>query len=1047
MTWVSQGYGSTFNQKPYWIMSGTGMGISASTVAEKAAMHWLDYRDVSNTFYSDKTYQISTYARHTFNTTTFSVTFATEKFEYLTSKGTFRGLTGYNYFYSSPQRNTTTTTYLTYNANGLFGTWSSVSAPPRIYDVKINELKWSIQGFSWFKVNKESFSPSPIVPGVSLLDINASDSLGWHYDSTNNLFLWNDRQIVDNNIQPAGGPYGFKGATSGYRQNNYISRFIGYQFFNLYFDYQKIGGTYSDGVSIYLSPSLPSSDASVTTQPSNSVLLATMTQSGSTYSYFFGLQGGQYLYFVASKTTLTGVGSYSMILSNIKVEGAYHPGNNRQYLTTNYGTYSDPTTLVPIGLTGATYSAYVGIGNSVNATFSLTINQIFSKLGNGKFKAGIWENGVWNSGWRYDENVHEFYEIGRFFDYEKSKIWRFIISGPESSALAFEVGDKVSIGNIVAIDVNENRKLIKSYFTIISKSTDSIVVELINNFPLRRIEKDSSNHRILVTKNVWLSGGFLNGYFKGIWNYGIFKGYPLITEMYDTHWVDGVFDGGHFYSEYHTTNFVDTLWSSGGKVGLTFSEKHKLATGDILTINKTDKTINPEYDGTASVTSVVNEYHIVTDLNWGQNSTLESGTVSTTISSGVVQNFDFDSKNISRVTSVQSDDSAAVFIYNSWLDTNYYNTSAINIGKPQSLINSLSRNPYSINNLYGYPTNDVLSSDSKFRDSFSTTYRDYRLGVKYKIYNDYIGDASSFEEYFGPTGPEAAMFINKGWTYSSSSVSSITFSRTIDVGEEPITGKELKVEFVGGGGVLDITNPPTESIIRGTPNRSIFEIEKQRYTVIEFDVLTYSVNTTYYYEYINEISNDLFIEPIISFDNINKVIRNISPIGYEPTPTTYPTKYLPIYSNVNHLLTPDVKKVEYFYNKRYLSMNFKGGGLYGSSQSSVIMDNLKLYEIDMVPFFQYFTIENINKSVQVPYQGIAPFIDYSDSNFDFIDSISVGLGSIQVVSSNVAISGVGQSIGGVSIQGVGGVSTPGVGVYSGPGGIGNQSIFIQEDTP
>ena len=79
----------------------------------------------------------------------------------------------------------------------------------------------------------------------------------------------------------------------------------------------------------------------------------------------------------------------------------------------------------------------------------------------------------------------------------------------------------------------------------------------------------------------------------------------------------------------------------------------------------------------------------------------------------------------------------------------------------------------------------------------------------------------------------------------------------------------------------------------------------------------------------------------------------------------------------------------------------------------------------MVPFFQYFTIGNINKSVQVPYQGIAPLIDYTDSNFDFIDSISVGLSSIQVVSSNIAVSGVGQSIGGVSVQGTSNVTEVG----------------------
>ena len=43
-----------------------------------------------------------------------------------------------------------------------------------------------------------------------------------------------------------------------------------------------------------------------------------------------------------------------------------------------------------------------------------------------------------------------------------------------NSVSKFEIGDKISIGNIVAIDVNEERKIIKGYFTIISKSKNSI---------------------------------------------------------------------------------------------------------------------------------------------------------------------------------------------------------------------------------------------------------------------------------------------------------------------------------------------------------------------------------------------------------------------------------------------------------------------------------------------------------------------------------------------------------------------------------------------
>ena len=100
------------------------------------------------------------------------------------------------------------------------------------------------------------------------------------------------------------------------------------------------------------------------------------------------------------------------------------------------------------------------------------------------------------------------------------------------------------------------------------------------------------------------------------------------------------------------------------------------------------------------------------------------------------------------------------------------------------------------------------------------------------------------------------------------------------------------------------------------------------------------------------------------------------------------------------------------------------GTLNGYYQSKIIMDNLKYYEIDMIPFFQYFTDDNIYKGVSVPWQGIAPFIDYTSSNFSFIDNISIGLGSVQTSQSFTPISGVGISIG--SIGGGGGFGLGGV---------------------
>jgi len=68
-----------------------------------------------------------------------------------------------------------------------------------------------------------------------------------------------------------------------------------------------------------------------------------------------------------------------------------------------------------------------------------------------------------------------------------------------------------------------------------------------------------------------------------------------------------------------------------GKVGLTFSAVHNLQVGDILILDKDNKTINQSYDGTCSVTQVVNTFQIRTDINYGLTPTTgtEPGVVTT----------------------------------------------------------------------------------------------------------------------------------------------------------------------------------------------------------------------------------------------------------------------------------------------------------------------------------------------------------------------------------------------------------------------------------
>ena len=212
---------------------------------------------------------------------------------------------------------------------------------------------------------------------------------------------------------------------------------------------------------------------------------------------------------------------------------------------------------------------------------------------------------------------------------------------------------------------------------------------------------------------------------------------------------------------------------------------------------------------------------------------------------------------------------------------------------------------------------------------------------------------------------------------------------------------------------------------------------KRRYSIVEFDIASYSI-PEFYYTHDNQNSADAVL-PVIHFNNLNYTI-----IGNEYTPMIY----LPISQNIDHLFVDNTfrldsieetspqrwggfgsnqntKRYEYFYNKTDLMMQFYGNGDSGGSQSDIIVDNLKMYEVDMIPFFQYFLDNNIYKGVQVPYQALAPYIDYSNSNFVFLDNISLGLDSIETEQSFDPIIGVAPGIGDIDLDsGVGGPFIP-----------------------
>ena len=1153
----------------------------------------------------------------------FSAPFTTDKVSLRDTVLTNGGVRFYTY--NTPNHTLSTNTLVSYGVDNSF-TQSAV-----IYSTT-NELNFLINGFREFTYLDRNIATS-------------SQPSGWFYDvmpgdsePSYNIFL----SATSSSISPSYSTFG--SGLNTISTKNYIAKYIEYDTFNLDFRFSttspikmvmylltldKLGGDPIQDWSSHIIGSFSNTG-------DNSYLgLVGTNYDGSKNYLVFSCDVPQFL---PGKNVLIGTQTLvdiSAKISNINIYGTYHPiSNNRLALT--------DTTLSPIGLSvsNATYS-YTLLNNG--STFSIP-----SRIGNGAFKSGIWENGVWNNGWRDDTMVKEFDDVYLSILTASDVSWKIEIRGATSAINGFATGSNVSIGNIVAIDINDNRKLLKDYYQIESLGIDNgnpqngvapygwIRVNLDTSFPYRRIEKDSPNHKIKVTKNVWLSGGFFNGYFSGVWNNGLFKGYPLLTEMFNSHWIDGLFDGGHFNSSYSanynfvgigpkekcSNNFMDLTFASASVTPFLPGDFIFLTLDTLVSNNISAGT--DLYNGVCQIVDVKIDTNLLTldDLgnsvpnsNYGfQTITIDkrsiglpgyfdttglhpAGSAYRYTASSVIQNFKFYDNNRSKIKSSESQLSTAVFNFNSWIDVNYDNTRAVTLGRDFRAYEPLTGKSVNRNNLYGYPTYDILSSASRFRDSNSLDTKLYKLGTKYKVFTDFIGEYSQFNEPFNDL--DFSNFINAGWTYSyvkpddfklkrTETLITLSGSQSTALLNSGVTGDELFVTASNTGFILNSSN---------------VNINKSRYSVVEFDVITYSVtNPNYTYDNpdiyqersINNLGlsfsqtvntgyltasytingtvlvdiDDILVTVDIYGDVIGTIINLVAPngriinlkkigtglgnrmtqtkfslrdvyekfsyittpyslnnntlsysdtyqmdkeIGQGTSPFTSDTKllsdlvtsiygtwtlyvkynatatnvcnltnwsidiqykhlvtvdneptsslpilnfsnlnydittqlsgydsvqvykkmnYLPISDNVDHLTSKNTfrldsielatparwggfgknqktKKYEYFYNKTDMMLNITGNGATGASTSMVVLDNLNMYEVDMIPFFKYFEDVNIYKGIVFPYTAVSPEIDYTSSDFVFIDNISIGLDSINPTAVDTTFIGCG----------------------------------------
>lgn len=597
----------------------------------------------------------------------------------------------------------------------------------------------------------------------------------------------------------------------------------------------------------------------------------------------------------------------------------------------------------------ATSSATVSLPGIIQTTVA-DYGLVSIQFGNGRFKGGVWENGVWNNGWRNDDTLTRciVYPVASYVKMSK-KTHRLQLQFLDQNQSLFRVGDWVSVGNITSIDINSNRRLIKDKFKVIFIGTTNIVLEIDLNFPIHEIVQDSNLHLIYLSRNVWLSGAFLNGYFNGIWNYGLFKGFPYITSMKNSHFIDGMFDGGHFLST-----------TASGPSGSTYQQYN----------------------------------------------------------TGLIQNFEFKDNNRVKL-SPTTDRSTLVgtrknsFNYDSWIDVNYVLESQTNLYQDQNIysdtvgLGAYYHGVISKANLNGFITYDILSSKSHFRNGFDNTTKTYNLGIKYTKYVNYLDQIGDFNTLFSNKIPALGLsnFINDGWTYSSQvggSTGTYSFSPSImlDASKFYLLNEDNTFNIISTTYAIDPATGLSAAYYPSTSiqqyilldNTNTFDVPNQRYTMYEYEILSFTGfagPSPYGSRSFADSSLGIFYPPAIT-----SLIM----------PATWSTTQLV----VNTLWNNNPVKREFFYNRHGLEMLIEAGSITGTEPypMRIKFGKIHFYEIDMIPFFSYTgcTTSYIDSEIRLPWTAIAPYIDYSSSNFNYIGNIDITVDSTLISSSGTIFS-------------------------------------------
>ena len=750
-------------------------------------------------------------------------------------------------------------------------------------------------------------------------------------------------------------------------------------------------------------------------------------------------------------------------------EGGYL--NSTISTTSSFIEYSNS-----IGVTQSLYYEYNDYATISIPSDILISNGAYTQFGNGAIQKGIWENGVWNNGYRgieFGVNLNDgtlntstsnftfangmsasvylnplypnnsryqyktepiiyFNRVQRSFKISKDT-WRFVlesafsINGTETNDdyNRLNLGDNVTIGNIIGIDINGDRKLIKDVFTVVDLPTSNrVTLEYRETFPLDDISIDSDRHLIYVHKNIWLSGAFLNGYFEGVMNNGFVKGNRNITLVEDSHLIDVRWEGGKLSgSKYSLVSAFDNKTTEALSLSPQFSEKYN------------------------------NLYHstVIQNMNFDDDVTLITFSM---INPRSLQVFGSASINEKSFTfSSTANDTAVQYIYNSDIDVVYepeyytslydqtiFNSSVLN----QSVIDD-GKSTKIFNIPAGYITYDVLSSVSKFKYSLSpdqVVQSDFELnlGSKYKIFNTiYEADFSKSPDngfdtdipstfnivqssQYGLLNNEFSNGItgNNGITFGLTNSIAIhedfmymfaTNSYSLVSGDNSFRTRgryhmvEVEAEFFDGKQIVNPYNTADTITLNTTYSYSSDQLPK----------LTIGQGYNELYEYNNGVDGYLspYDNDFIRFFNGN----SLSEINSFTTSNTRLTMKSFMYNNFGGY-RDSVKLFE-------KGFDFESGNT--SSTTTVNSPgyyNFKHYELDQIPFYRYQDFidpitgsvsdwnastlntttqdqtRRLDDNIKVPYYATSVPIDYSNDDFVLSDNINL-FGGTNVDTTNI----------------------------------------------